>query len=216
MSFSQKKINTNTLGDFFKQKRQEKGVTLKQVEIETGVIKKFLQYIEDDDLHKISGYVYTKGAVLKYADFLGLNKDEVLKRLQDVLKPNKDSKFFPPSSKDKKKPLFTFKTGVFILGFVMIISYLGLNIFQALAMPDINVISPKENLITESSSLLIKGKAEEQAEVFINNQSIQSQENGYFEKSIELLPGVNTIKISAKKKHSNKAEVVRQVLYKDN
>jgi len=215
MSFSRKKIKTNTLGDIFKEKRQDKNLDLKEVEKETGVIKKFLQYIEEGDFHKIAGYVYAKGAVLKYADFLDLDKDKVLEKFNEIMKPEKNSNICPPSSKEKEKPLFTFKTGVFLTGIALVLIYLGLNIVQVLAMPEIKVASPQKDLVTQKSSLLIKGQTEKGADVFINNQPIQVNK-GSFKKTIELLPGVNTINISAKKVHSNKAEVVRKVLYKEN
>ena len=214
MSFSRKTINTNTLGDFFKKKRQEKNLSLKEVEKETGVIKKFLQYIEEDNFHKIPGFVYAKGAVLKYADFLNLDKTKILSRFEKILKPNEKNPISPPNGK-KNKPRFAFKTGIFTLIVIAIIAYLGLNIFQVLAMPEIEVISPKDNLITQDSSLLIKGKTEKGAQVFINNESIQANKDGSFQKNIELLSGVNTINISAKTRHSSKAEVIRQVLYRE-
>ena len=72
--------------------------------------------------------------------------------------------------------------------------------------------SPTIDIVIEKSYIIIKGKTDVSASVFINGSPIEYIQNGIFEQRVELLPGLNVIKISAKKRYSKEREVYRRIV----
>lgn len=66
----------NGIGDLFKSRRLEKGLTLTDVENETKIRTKYLQAIEEEDFAVIPGKIYLKGFIKTYAKYLHINDNE--------------------------------------------------------------------------------------------------------------------------------------------
>ncbi len=71
-----------TLGQDFKRKREERGVSLKDVADATRVGVRFLQAIEADDFTALPGGVYTRSFIRTYAKYLGMDEEEIVARYQ--------------------------------------------------------------------------------------------------------------------------------------
>ncbi len=65
------------LGELLKEARQNKGVSLEQVEEEIKIRKKYLQALEEEDFLIMPSEVYVKGFLRNYAIYLGLDPEEV-------------------------------------------------------------------------------------------------------------------------------------------
>jgi cytoskeletal protein RodZ len=65
------------LGELLKEARQNKGVSLEQVEEEIKIRKKYLQALEEEDFSIMPSEVYVKGFLRNYAIYLGLDPEEV-------------------------------------------------------------------------------------------------------------------------------------------
>ncbi len=70
-----------TLGGFLARKRRELGISLQQISTETRIGLPFLKYIEVGAFHNIPGTPYARGFVRAYAVCIGLDPDEMAKRL---------------------------------------------------------------------------------------------------------------------------------------
>ena len=66
------------LGDALRERREHKGVTMQQAAEDTRIREKFLQAIESGDYQSLPGTVYTKGFLRNYAQYLGLDAEEML------------------------------------------------------------------------------------------------------------------------------------------
>ena len=66
------------LGDALREQRERKGVTMQQAAEDTRIREKFLQAIESGDYQSLPGTVYTKGFLRNYAQYLGLQPEEML------------------------------------------------------------------------------------------------------------------------------------------
>lgn len=73
------------IGALFKEKREERNITLKQAENATSIRINHLHAIEQGELDKIISPVYALGFIKQYAAFLELNCDELLKDHSTVL-----------------------------------------------------------------------------------------------------------------------------------
>lgn len=74
------------LGRLFKAKREEKNLTLKEVENSTSIRANYLEAIEEGQMKQSLSSVYILGFIRQYAVFLGLEVDKVIAEFPDVFK----------------------------------------------------------------------------------------------------------------------------------
>lgn len=72
------------LGLELKQMREQKGLTLSQVQTDTKIRSRYLEAIEQGDLASLPGLVYARGFIKSYAEYLGMNGQELLERYELV------------------------------------------------------------------------------------------------------------------------------------
>lgn len=74
------------LGDTLKRKREERGLSLKEVENGTSIRFGHLQAIEEGQLGKLISPIYAQGFITKYATFLDLDPEKLLNDHPYVMK----------------------------------------------------------------------------------------------------------------------------------
>ncbi len=72
------------LGYFLKQRREEKGVSLEEIQEKTKVGTRYLYAIEKGDFDVIPGRVYVVGFLKKYAECVGLDPKEIIDRYEEL------------------------------------------------------------------------------------------------------------------------------------
>lgn len=95
---------------------------------------------------------------------------------------------------------------------LIILSWLGLGLKRIILPPYLTILYPSDNLITEESLLKITGRTEKEAQIFINNQLVSYNKEGYFEETVSLGSGLNLIKISATRGDGRERVVWRRVM----
>jgi len=66
------------IGENLKNARESKGISLRKAEEDTKIRKKYLQALEDGNYDILPGRVYAKGFLRNYANYLGLDQEEIL------------------------------------------------------------------------------------------------------------------------------------------
>lgn len=66
------------IGESLRSTREAKGISLEQAEEDTKIRKRYLQALEEGDYDVIPGRVYAKGFLRNYANYLGLDQEEVM------------------------------------------------------------------------------------------------------------------------------------------
>jgi len=217
MSFTKKEIKINSLGGLLKKARLSQEKDLKEIGKEISIEVKYLEFLEADDYYKLPSPTYTRGFLKHYAEFLKLDSEDLLVQW-DKKYNNQKREFKKPKSKIKKifrLNQFKFKIILFLFFFCLILFYLGFGIRNVLFSPRIKIFYPAEDIVTTNSSLIIKGKVNPRATVFINKQSVEQTEEGFFEQKIDLLMGLNQIEISAKKRYSKEKFIYRQIVLEE-
>lgn len=74
------------LGAIFRSKREEKSLSLKDVETATAIRFSCLEAIENGCLGKLISPIYAQGFIKKYAAYLGLDSDRLLQEHPYVIK----------------------------------------------------------------------------------------------------------------------------------
>jgi hypothetical protein len=112
----------------------------------------------------------------------------------------------------EKKFLATKKIFIWLVAALLIISYIIWGVANLFAPPKITIEEPNDNYITNEKIITVKGHVSEKSLVMINGQTISLDDKNSFEEKITLIPGVNLIKISAKKKIGAESVFQRQVI----
>ena len=209
-SFKQKKISrSQTLADKLRQSRLEQNKTLAEAEAVTGIQTKYLEILEEGNYQKLPGNIYAKAWLRLYANFLGLQANELLvdykieKSISDRL-----VKVDVPQEKNNNifayrilKPRVLKSLGIGLL-IVALFAYLGWEVNNIISPPEVLIFEPTSNFKTTDSSVVIKGQTKPEVQLTINNELVLLDEAGYFSQEVNLLNGLNNLEKSAKKKHS--------------
>ena len=125
------------IGNFLKEKREAKGISLIEVEKDLKIRKKYLQALEDGNVDVIPGKTYIIGYLRNYSRYLGIdeeNIDQIIKTYHDLKKKTGDlekikEKNIYLKTKDRslfeKKRIFFPVKYVYLASFVLII-FIGL------------------------------------------------------------------------------------------
>ncbi len=216
MTFTKKRIYYETAGALLREIREGRGWLLEEVAKKINISPKYIQAIEESNYSLLPPQPYVCGFLKKYAKFLNLDAQEIAARFkkesklfqqdafkaEHLLKQNDFSKFCT-----KRIPLFDFSKILIILAILIIVFYLVWNIQQSLAQPKIKIFSPSDNFVTRDSLIEIKGKVNSSEALMVDK--IQE---GYFSETINLSPGLNIIKISAKKRRGREGVVWRKII----
>ena len=68
-----------SIGEIFKHRREDLGVTIKDVESETSIRSPFLEAIEEGRIDSMISAAYARGFIKQYANYLGLDGDRIVR-----------------------------------------------------------------------------------------------------------------------------------------
>lgn len=80
----------NELGDILKNARLKKGMTLDDLQEVTKIRTKYLKAIEDGNFEVMPALVYAKGFIKSYAEAVGIDPNELLKKYSYLFEEKKD------------------------------------------------------------------------------------------------------------------------------
>jgi len=91
------------LGQFLKERREEKGITLKDIEEKTKIRKRYLSAIEEGDFDIIPGDVYLRGFLRKYSSCVGVDPEETIRRYEQLCQIRDREKIRSAARKEKRQ-----------------------------------------------------------------------------------------------------------------
>jgi cytoskeletal protein RodZ len=206
--FTKRKVGTLTLGEKLRKLRSDKRIALNEVSRVTKIRLEYLQYLEEGKYDKLPADVYVRGFLKSYGDFLGFDEQILIKFFEKEkgIKKNleKSKNFKKVDVKIKKLNISTFIftpqkivlffVAVFVLGAFF---YLYLEAESLTNTPRLIILNPESNLQIDGNSVLLEGKTDKDARVFINDQLVLVDDEGKFKEDISLQSGINVIRIKA-------------------
>jgi len=214
INFVKRKIKTLTLGEKLKKIREDAGISLSDISINTKVKREYLEKIEEGNYAELPFDVYVKGFLRSYAKYLNLNPEIVISQFNKEIGVRDNVKKYQEKSKEVDKfkipsLIITPKmTSIFLSSLVVLIGagyfYLEVNDFSK--EPNLSLENSNFNEIVESSSLEIRGKTDFENKVTINNQPILVDSEGNFQEKIGLQNGLNEITVEAFNKFNKKTQ----------
>jgi cytoskeletal protein RodZ len=207
-----------TVGEILKNARQEKNLTLEEVEAKTKIRKKFLEAIEENNCQKLPSLTYVQGFIKNYAEFLGQDPKLVLAVFRRQAKPDRieKPKVIPQGlSEPLNEPFFRLTPpkiiGLFILVLIFLFfSWLFWGYYSFVRAPKIVLESPQEGQIIKGEKVQILGRTDPWATLTINGQEVKLLD-GKFSQEIAVSPGEVTINISATNKFGKKQEIKKTI-----
>lgn len=214
-------LESETASEQIKKARLEKNLSIKEISQKLKIDVKYLEALEKGEIEKIPSGVYSKNFLKEYCIFLGINYRKVLDVYEKELlaKQKKDQKeIFSRQITTAGNFLIVpklIKNIIIGLAVVGCFFYLGYAIKNIVSPPLLIIKNPEENAIVNKKTVEVSGLTEKEAEIAINGERVLSDVEGYFNKEINLKEGINTIIITAKKKHGKESVVQRQILVKE-
>ena len=213
-----------TAGEVLKNKRESLGKPLDQVSSDTKIQKRLLEYIEQDKFSYFDSEVFLTGFIKIYAKYLGLDINKIL-ALYRRSNPSVQRELIKKEEKESKgknivgkkqlsfktldpKTLVTFILSTFLL---LIIGYIGLQIYKFQTPPEITILEPLDEAEVNEESVTVKGEVDNNTVIEINDKPVETNDDGSFEKEIELKEGSNLITVRAKKNKNNTLEAVETI-----
>lgn len=152
--------NPKELGDYLKNLRLKKNISLEEINRETKIRIKYLNAIEEGNFDAIpGGEVYLKGFLKNYADAVGIDSNEILKKYKEISTPKLQE--FPQEETeaekerrliiDREKPKSKVPTIPLLLGgLILVIVLTTLSFIKT--QPDTSIEPPKTTINSDKPS----------------------------------------------------------------
>jgi len=207
------------VGNTLKEERKKRNLTIEQVAKATKIRSSFLQAIEEGNYEKLPGGSYAHGFVKNYLEFLGLSTREYMPLFRREYDEKEYRKLIPEGLVGKESiPLKKFSLPQTVLLAIIIISIVaGYILFQyraAIWNPTLTIDNPKENTVTTSRVITIRGKTDQNTAVTVNDVPTYINANGTFTKTIPVFPGYVTFSIKAVNSFGKMSTVERHITVK--
>ncbi|OWK27101.1 MAG: hypothetical protein US76_00555 [Parcubacteria group bacterium GW2011_GWA2_38_13b] len=211
--------------DLLKETRIKQGVSLKEAAECIGVSVKYLERIEEGDYNNLPADVYVRGFLKKYAEFLGLPVQEIVDFYQ------KEKRIFYNIYNNDNVEKKSFNGGFFgkiyitpkavsffaiVAAVIFIVSYFIYEVGFLVSPPNLIMENPVQDAEVFESKINVIGRTDYDSFVKINGQNITVDENGYFNKEINLSDGVNVLEIKAVNRLGKEASIIKRLVYTEN
>lgn len=205
-----------TAGERLQEARLSQGLTLEDVSKSTKIKTSYLEFIEKGQYDKLPSASYAQGFVRNYTDFLGLPEEEIIAIFRREFDEEKTYRVLPKGFDETKGfPISGFKIKrSFLLIIIIFIIFLGYMLFQyryAFLNPPLNIDSPKNMALISSQKVTVTGKTDSNATIYVNSDAVSVDQNGNFQKIINVFPGKTTITVKAINKFSRVTQKTIQI-----
>ncbi|MFP4514930.1 MAG: helix-turn-helix domain-containing protein [Parcubacteria group bacterium] len=204
-----------SLGEKLKNAREKEHLNLERVAKNVGIKKKYLKSLEDNDLKSLPGGLYAKKFIKEYSKFLNLDQKEIDKDIEKLIKNSESQEDYFSYKKLSKSRFLVFPRILRAILISMIVLacllYLAFYFNNLISAPQLKIIYPEANQTVSENPIVVKGETEAETEVYINGSTVLIEDNGYFEKEINLKKGLNKIIIEAKQRYSRTNTKTRQI-----
>lgn len=203
----------NPLGEKLKNIRLNSGISFKKAGKELDMSSRYIEAIENYEVDFLGGVKRFEQLLYNYSNYLGLPPKEI-EQLYKITENGRRQHYLT----HQKNNFFAVKWRKYFVFFVVLSAlafFLFYRINAIFTPPKLELISLSDGMISYNRELPIIGSTDSEAEVYINNDLVFVDSDGNFRTEIDLVSGLNIIKISAKKKYSRSQTRDFRVLFND-
>lgn len=196
-----------TLGDFLSRRRKELGHSLSDVAQQLGIRREYLEALEEGSYEMLPPRVYVHGFIKKYATFLGLNGEQLVKiyhrEITFLDKNFHKEKITLPAAGTKFLPrLIVTPRLVTVLVSLAVLAILGFYLWHQISSfnskPYLVMQNPLSDTVVREREFHLTGQAEKGADLKLNDQRIKMDAEGNFDEMVNLKEGKNVFVIEVK------------------
>lgn len=130
------------IGHYLREVRESLGLDVRDVAHQLNIRAKYLLALENGDLGEIPGKVYARGYLMNYAEYLGLNKDEIAEEFDRLVDHQGQVKYFLPEPTERSYQPGMLVVGAALLMVVLIYVYWYNTNREVLLPPEREMVSP--------------------------------------------------------------------------
>lgn len=218
-TFCLKKLEPTTrVGERLKKAREKKELSLEDICQKTRIPLKYLEAIECGHFKELPRTKAHRLAYIReYAEELNLNPASLLHQFSQESDLTDDIPTHPRRALNFSS--FSSLTNIFknVGAIILLVGFLGYLAWQVngiLQPPKLAVFTPTDGYISNKPTTLVQGETEKEVRLTVNGKDVMPNNDGKFEIPLDLSTGVNTITISAIKKHGKITTVTRNIIVK--
>lgn len=206
------------LGEKFHKIRVERKLDAEALSHSTRIPLKYLEAIETGSYCSLpKARAHRSAYIRELARALNISPEECLEQFEKeagfenapIAHPHRAVRIFPFAS------ISIFVRNIAIAALVFTFAgYLVWQVKGILEPPYLAIFSPSEGYIVSTQHATIEGETEKESRLTVNGQEVMVNEEGKFSTQIDLGTGVNTIQISATKKHGKTTTITRHIVVK--
>lgn len=189
-----------TAGELLKEKRLALELTLERVAAKTKIKEDYLLAIEQNDWASLPSSTFAKGFLSAYAKCVHLNPEIMVAMFRRDFTENESGEIIPRGLIEpvtargwRRMPINALLVGIGVVAFV---GFLGWQVATARSYPSLEVWQP-QNGDTYGEKVTVKGSAERDATVSINDQKVILDQNGAFSLDLLFPAGTHSVVVRA-------------------
>lgn len=201
-----------SVGELLKGARQRKKLSRQFLEARTKIKKEFIEALENSWWGKLPEYPITVGFVKSLCSALDVDENKALAILRRDF-PQKSLRINPkPDSINR----FSLTPATAFAGFtsivlIAVLLYLSRQFFYFIKPPFIEVASPVDGQIVESTSLYVNGVVDPESSLSANNQPIRVNKDGSFGSELPIYEETKQIEFVVKSRSGKESVLVRKI-----
>lgn len=199
-----------SLGDYLQSRRTQFGITLAEIQRDTGIRPEYIEALEQRDFSRLPADIYLLPIVKTYVKYLGLNEREVIQQLlkekeyfakhQANLNDNR-TQVLSHSSPITGKKVFL---GLAAATLTLVAFYITQQFFNVSSPPNLVVFEPANGVNINANNILVKGKTSNGSKIELNGKIVSTDREGNFNIPVNLTAGENHIAIVATSNNGQK------------
>ncbi len=216
--FCYKNLDTaKHLGAELKEAREKKEFSLSEVEKLSFIPLKYLQALEAGNFLLLpKGRAHLNAYLRKLCKIYELNFEQIIYKFHCEDGFKKTAHDQPKKKFHHLNHNFLWARNLSLATFVLFfIGYLGFQIYGITTPPKLVIFTPIEGQLSSHTEISVQGATDKECHLEANGQEIKVDENGQFNTTILLADGVNTLTLSASKKHGKTTTLVRHIVVND-
>ena len=191
---------TENIFDDLAEIRKKRGISQETVSRKTKIPIKYIKALEGGSIKMLPDILYVKNIIKKYLALFNIDPRPFIAGLD----MGRREKISPQKALNSQSLIVVprlIKAGMAVLIVSLLLIYLIYGINKIFSPPFIAIISPLDKQTVSDSGLVVRGRAEKDAKIFINDEQVILDKDNGFSKEVNLQKGLNSIKISGVKRY---------------
>lgn len=203
-----------TIGEFLKESRLAKDISLEDVSRRTKIQVSYLQAIENNQFDSLPASAFVKGFIQNFSHAISLDPQKALAIFRRDFSADKHGKIIPRSlvTPLSTPSLITPKRitlGLMIVGGLLLVGLLTRQLYLLYTGPQLQLIEPKVEQV--NSPFTVSGQSTADASIMVNDKSIPLSPDGTFSTQVFFTPGDHIVVVTASLRNGKTRTIERFV-----